>query len=87
MAREAYQASIKMEQRLCGHVLSANNKLNGDIRRAGVPWAVPIGLRERVEGDPLEVAPPSGGMSAPLKLEIEVDKRYAYWIRTRLRKL
>lgn len=39
------------------------------------------------EGDPLQIAPPSVGNIRPLNLEIEEDKRYAHWVRTRLREL
>ncbi len=39
-----------MEQRLWNHVMSANNKLSGVIRKAGALWPVPIGFREPVRG-------------------------------------
>ena len=41
----------------------------------------------KCEGDPLEVRLPSVGDVRTLKLEIEEDKRYARWVRTRLREL
>jgi uncharacterized membrane protein (DUF2068 family) len=60
-----------MEQLLCGHVLSANNKLNGDIRKAGAPWPVPIGLREHVKGTRLKSRLHRWGMSARYALKLK----------------
>ena len=51
--------------------IPANNKLSGDIRRAGAPWPVPIGLREHVKGSRLKSRPPRWGMSAHSALKLK----------------
>ena len=65
----------------------ANKKLSGDIRRVGGGLACADWFSGKCEGDPLEVRLPSVGDVRPLKLEIEEDKCYAHWVRTRLREL
>ena len=52
-------------------MLLANNKLSGDIKRAGGPRPVPIGLRECVQGTRLKLRLHRWGMSARYALKLK----------------
>jgi len=54
----------------------------------GGAWLAPICLRESVQGEPLDVTPPTVGATiCPRRRGFDEDENYNNWVKTRLREV